>query len=92
MSSENPFGGSYPHLCVSDFIVGDTVDSDTVDATTGPFYGFHVKVSGTFKFSTLAGNAVALPVTAGLYYPYGVLRVWATGHTTLTTADILLAR
>lgn len=91
MSYENPFGGSYPHLCVSDFVVGDTVDSDTVDCDP-PYYGFHVKVSGTFKFNTLAGSTVALPVTAGLYYFYGVKRVWATGHTTLTTADILLAR
>lgn len=90
MSSENPFGGSYPHLCVGDFIVGDTVDSDSVDA--GPYYGFHVLVSGTFKFNTLAGSTVALPVTAGYFYHYGVSRVWATGHTTLTTADILLAR
>jgi hypothetical protein len=87
---EKPFASDFANLCVSDLVNGDTVDSDTVDS--GPYYGFHVRTTGTVKFNTLAGTTIALPVTAGLYYAYGVSRLWATGHTTLAAADIELAR
>lgn len=90
MAAEAPFAGQYPGLCIADLVNGDTVDSDTVDS--GPYCGFHVLTSGTVKFNTLAGTTKTLAVTAGLYYPYGVSRLWTTGHTTLTAADIELAR
>lgn len=85
-----PFSGTYPHLCVNDLVNGDTVDSDSVDS--GPFYGFHVLTSGTVKFNTLTGTTKTLVVTAGTAYPYGVSRLWTTGHTTLTPANIELFR
>lgn len=87
---EYPFTGSFPHLCVTDLVAGDSVDSDTVDS--GPYYGFYSQVAGTLKFNTLAGTTVALPVTANVFYNIGVARLWATGHTTIAVTDVWLAR
>lgn len=94
--AETTYAGNSTIEEVKSFTLGSDVDSDTVDlvdsALGAPAKGFHANAAGTLKISDLAGNAVALVVLAGCYYPYGVSRLWATGHTTITTADVFLAR
>lgn len=94
--AENTYAGSSPLEEVKSFTAGDSYDSDTVDlkdsALGAPARGFHANVAGTVKFNDGAGNATTKVVNAGTYYPYRVTRLWVTGHATLTTASIGLAR
>lgn len=75
---------------VVQFVNGDTVKSDTADLSTFA-KGFHVNTAGTVKINDHEGNTKTLKVNAGSYYPYAVRRMWSTGHTTLSAADIELA-
>ena len=86
-----PYAGNNPRNFVNSYTAGNTVASDAADLPV-PCKGFHVNVTGTVKIDTIAGETVLLVVNAGTYYPYGVKRLYATGHTTLTTSDIFLAR
>ncbi len=59
--------------------------SDTVNETA-LVRGFHCNASGNVKcLLELDSTPVTIYVTAGVYYPYRVLRVYSTG----TTADIV---
>jgi hypothetical protein len=91
MMAQRPFAGNDPTEYIRESILGSDVDSDTVDLDP-PCRGFHVNVAGTIKYNDLAGNTVTKKVNAGSYYPYGVSRLWTTGHTTLGAGDIYLER
>lgn len=76
---------------IRDWTNGDDVDSDT-GTLDPPYTGFHVNIGGTIKFNDRNGTATTLVVSPGTFYPYEVHRLWSSGHTTLTPADIWLGR
>lgn len=84
LSARNVVGGDA--ALKSDGSAG--AQSDTLDLKA-PALGFHVNVAGTIKIRTPKDTDVTLTVLAGVYYAYGVKRVFDTG-TSLADTEFAL--